>query len=549
MYQVRINCSGVSNCFTDPQLALDAASLGDIIEIEAGAEFQGRYLLPNKTQGSGWIYIRSSRHAELPPPGTRIGPQQAALMPRLVMHDREGFVMAARFGAHHYRFTGIEFTKRVSNSFSAQIIDIGKDAGGASATSISELPHHIIFDRVWVHGTSADATLEGIRLDGMHLAVIDSYISDIHKVGNGDTQAILGLNTAGPIKIVNNYLEAAGENVMFGGGDPKITVANGGISATHRAVGCYTGPALPGECGMLPSDIEIRGNHFYKPLSWNVNDPSYAGIRWSVKNLFELKNAQRVIVEGNIFENSWPDAQAGFGIVLTPRNQEGTAPWTTISDLRMENNYVTNTNNGFGLLVSDNLHPSESVRRISIANNIWDKAARNIFEMTRYPYPTAPVFAPGTQLSIVHNTWLHRSQGNSFLLLGDNNSLLANHIDYKDNVMTEGASGVIGSMSDYWTNYDFSRNLIIHNSGGTSSYPGNSTAAGINLVEFADYAGGDYQLSPTSPFRNSASDGQDPGADVQGVRAAIACVLRGNCSGSVDVTAPNSPMRLRLVPD
>ena len=38
------------------------------------------------------------------------------------------------------------------------------------------------------------------------------------------------------------------------------------------------------------------------PLSWRIGDPSYAGTEWSVKNLFELKNARRVLVDGNIFQ-------------------------------------------------------------------------------------------------------------------------------------------------------------------------------------------------------------------------------------------------------
>ena len=39
-----------------------------------------------------------------------------------------------------------------------------------------------------------------------------------------------------------------------------------------------------------PSDIEVSGNHFFKPLTWKVDDPSYLGTPWTVKNIFELKN-------------------------------------------------------------------------------------------------------------------------------------------------------------------------------------------------------------------------------------------------------------------
>ena len=77
--------------------------------------------------------------------------------------------------------------------------------------------------------------------------------------------------------IINNYLEAAGgENVMFGGADQSIP-------------------------DLIPSDIGIRGNYFFKPLTWKKDDPSYGGKHWTVKNLFETKNARRVVIDGNLF--------------------------------------------------------------------------------------------------------------------------------------------------------------------------------------------------------------------------------------------------------
>jgi hypothetical protein len=48
----------------------------------------------------------------------------------------------------------------------------------------------------------------------------------------------------------------------------------------------------------------------------------FDGNPFIVKNLFELKNAERVLFESNILENSWGGfSQAGFAILLTPKNQ------------------------------------------------------------------------------------------------------------------------------------------------------------------------------------------------------------------------------------
>lgn len=54
--------------------------------------------------------------------------------------------------------------------------------------------------------------------------------------------------------------------------------------------------------------------------------PEWKGAR-SVKNLFELKHAKRVLVEGNVFENNWADGQTGMAIVLKSTNQGGGNPW------------------------------------------------------------------------------------------------------------------------------------------------------------------------------------------------------------------------------
>ena len=68
----------------DLQAALDQAQLGDTIVLEAGATFTGSVQLPNKTTGSGWIYVVSSKLASLPAAGQRVGPNDAVNMPKIV---------------------------------------------------------------------------------------------------------------------------------------------------------------------------------------------------------------------------------------------------------------------------------------------------------------------------------------------------------------------------------------------------------------------------------------------------------------------------------
>ncbi len=261
------------------QRALNKATCGDTIMLEAGATFIGNFKLPNK-DCTGLIVIRSSADdSNLPAEEERITPAFAPFLPKILSNNSSPAIRTEK-GAHDFRLIGLEIGVTADVYKLWNLIQLG--SGGKTT---ADLPHDIVIDRCFVHGNDTGGIRRGIVLNGATMAVINSHVSNFHEVG-ADSQAILGYNGPGPFKIVNNYLEGAGENVMFGGADARIK-------------------------NLVPSDIEIRRNHFFKPLSWRKDDPSYAGKPWAVKNLFELKNARRVLVEGNVFENSWVSLAAG----------------------------------------------------------------------------------------------------------------------------------------------------------------------------------------------------------------------------------------------
>src|SRR6185312_5332261 len=203
-----------------------------------------------------------------------------------------------------------------------------------------------IVDRCYLHGDPVIGARRGIAMNARSGAVVDSYIADIKKAGE-DAQAISGWNGPGPYKIVDDYLEAAGENVMFGGQDPSIQ-------------------------DLVPSDIEVRGNHFAKKLAWKSGEPGYQGTDWQVKNIFELKNAQRVLVEGNLLEYNWVQAQNGYSILFTVRDQDGGAPWSVVQDVTFKDNVVRHIANGINILGQDDDYSSQQAKRILIANNLFE---------------------------------------------------------------------------------------------------------------------------------------------------------------------------------
>ncbi|HWQ35194.1 MAG TPA: hypothetical protein VNQ79_20280, partial [Blastocatellia bacterium] len=202
----------------DLQAALDSAQPGDVISIQAGATFTGNFTLPNKP-GSDWIIVRTSTpDSSLPAPGTRMTPDRAGQLARIVSPNADA-ALKTQAGAHHFRFIGIEFTIGSNVSPNYGVVQFGSSDN--SQSSLDAVPHDLIIDRCWIHGNATGDVSRGVSLNSARTAVIDSHISDCHGVGF-DTQAIAGWNGPGPFRIVNNYLEGAGENVMFGGADPKI---------------------------------------------------------------------------------------------------------------------------------------------------------------------------------------------------------------------------------------------------------------------------------------------------------------------------------------
>lgn len=314
----------------DLQAALNAARPGDEILLARGGHYTGSFVLPMLPESAtAFITIRTDAEA-LPADGTRITPAASGTL-AVIQSTTSDPALRTAPGAHHWRFENIEFGP--TRTGTSAIIELGDPHQGAA-----DVPHHLVFDRVYVHGDPEAGQRRGIALNSAATEIRNSYIADIKGVGM-DTQAIAGWNGPGPFVIENNYLEAAGENIMFGGGDPSIE-------------------------GLVPRGIVIRGNHIARPLSWRE-------ARWSVKNLFELKNAAEVTVENNLFETHWGGGQPGYAIVLTPRNQDGGAPWSTVDHVRFTHNVVRHVAAGVNISGSDDRHPSGPGRDITIEDNLF----------------------------------------------------------------------------------------------------------------------------------------------------------------------------------
>ncbi len=521
------------NAGGDFQAALNSATCGDTIVLQAGASFPGPFYLPNKAcppasgqAGTGWVYIQSSAYTSLPPPGTRVSPSDAVNMPKLVAPNNQSAALITWHGntgeapnpAHHYRFVGIEMAPAPGVNPGAIVY-----LHANNTTAVSQLPHDITFDRVYIHGDPNVGAAKGIVGNAAAISVVDSWISDIKELirVNPDTQAFIAWNTPGPIKLVNNHLEAAGENVLFGGASPMIS-------------------------NVLESDIEIRRNHFYKPVTWNPSHPSYAGAHWGVKNSLEFKHGIRVLVEGNVFENCWADAQGGNMVIFHPIAEVSTVPWVQVSDVTVRYNLLKNAGTAFVLFGDAVYQPRAKIyntlqsQRVLIQNNLaihmgWQYSPRGLqrlFEMG----PDG-----GADFTIDHNTALFDGGGQAGLYFTtDGLTTKWSNLIVTNNIMSAGAypvgapaSGGFGSVALAYatTSHTFAKNAQIGpwpTAGGVQ--PGKFTGAdywslgfpaNVAAVQFTNVATGDYRLAPGSPYKNAGTNGKDLGIDFTALSEAI----------------------------
>ena len=529
----------------DFQAALNSANCGDTITLQAGATYGGVFYFPQKSCDSGhWIIVRtSSPDSALPPEGTRMTPCYAGVgslpgRPALHCTSTKNVLAKVQFinktgygpvvfsnGANHYRLIGLEVTRTAGTSVVSNLITPDVNAGASD----------IVLDRLWVHGTAQDETTRGAYLSGVtSIAIIDSFFTDFHCVSVSgsctDSQAVAGgagnLPT-GPFKIYDNFLEASGENIIFGGSASTIT----------------------------PADIEIRRNHLFKPLTWMPGHSGFVGGAdgnpFIVKNHFETKNAKRILFEGNILENVWGGVgQYGYSIEITPKNQaennQNICPICEVTDVTIR--YTTISHVGGVMVLANAASSAGGVPADGQRYSIHDIIADDVSDVT---YNGRGTFAqistvPQPNIQNVQIDHVTVFQPHVMFNLGADATEKMVNFKFTNSILNAGSSpftttgGGTGNCAYLQTPnvivpacfapYVFTKNAIIAvpSNVGTTNWPaGNWFPAAVSNVGFVKYnngSGGDYHLLSTSPYKNAGTDGRDLGADVDTVLADIAGV-------------------------
>jgi hypothetical protein len=467
------------------QNAIDTVRQGDTILLDPGATFMGPITLGSKIdrglpltiETAGWSFHH------------RVGPSNASLMASILSPGSNLPAIQTEPGANRYFLVGLNIASASATSVVDTLVTLGDGTVAQSNT-----PHDIALVQCYIHALSGQTLKRGVALNAANLTVQDSYLSGFKAIGQ-DSQALAGWNGPGFFNIQDNYLEAAGENVLFGG------------------VYGY----------VVPSNITIRNNLFSKQLSWDPYDPSYAGTPWTVKNLLELKNANYVTIDTNHFQNNWVGAQDGHAIVLTPRGAQSGGSWVTVSNVKFTDNILDHVAGVFNILGSDDSSASQVMTNILIGHNLFGGdigAATNEWGGGGHFLDLASGLNGGTQNVVVdHNTVL--SAITTAIVTGTHTGF-----QYTNNILFQGYYTILvngfGESPAGWAQalpgYTITHNAIIW--GDSSRWPpGNwfpafSYNVGFVRFQYPNFQNGDFRLLSTSPYHNAATDGTDLGANI-----------------------------------
>ena len=537
------------NAGGDLQAALNSAQCGSTIELQAGATFTGPFEFPAKSCDSNhWIIVRSSSpDSALPAEGQRLTPCYAGVasllgrpnypcnnphnvLAKLIVSGSENTLVVFQSGADHYRLLGLELTRPTGTKVAPTLVSV--DKGGTAG--------YIVLDRSWLHGTTQDDTRDGFNLTGTnYVAVVNSYFSDFHcAAACTDAHAVsggAGNHQDGPYKIEDNFLEASGEAIMFGGAKATKT----------------------------PTDITIQFNHFFKPWQWMPGNHPFVGgpdgNPFIVKNHFELKNAARVLVEANLMDNSWGGfTQTGYGIVLTPKNQItksglDVCQLCQVTDVTIR--YVQISHAGGGIVMATGLsHGKDGGGGPALAGTRWSIHDVVLDDLsTKYAGP-GTVFQisnswpknPLNTVTINHITGFPDSTG-TMMFMGNKitNPEMYGFV-FTNSIVTTGRYPVLNTghgqescafkdvpittITKCFTTYTFANNGLVTPppQDPPSAWPANNmfaqTVDDVGFTNFNNGNGGNYELLPKSPYKNKGTDDKDLGADIVGLNEALANV-------------------------
>jgi hypothetical protein len=200
----------------------------------------------------------------------------------------------------------------------------------------------------------------------------------------------------------------------------------------------------------------------------------------------------------------------------------------------VRNNIVRHATSGINILGSDNEHRSQEAKRIRITNNL-------LVDIVADRAEDSPYFLQingGEQITVAHNTV--QQTGKIISAYGAPTAAFV----FRDNIAEFNRYGIVcltnGSdcggdnvFCNCFPGGVFKGNVFADNLGAAANdqvadkYPaGNYFVSSFQRIGFSDFAHGDWSLAAASRTRKRATDGTDPGVNLDALIAAGAMAAR-----------------------
>lgn len=281
----------------------------------------------------------------------------------------------------HWVFEGLEISIKNDVDGVYGLLTFGD---GAAASAILGTPEDFEVSHCYIHqlaGSHGTAS-KGIFTNARHVKIHDSVVIGFTRA---EAQAINGVASPGPVWIINNFVSASGEAIMFGGGGSPSGIANGHVRIYGNDVwkpplwkitlntahwGGYNGtsyppdptvyciydetrdPDRPGgewiydgpadtwyQCGsdhlwhmVMTTPFHCDGSGFMAGTTTVCGGPSH-------KDALEIKSGFDIDYVANRVENSWADGQSGEAFNLSAENN-GNMPGMRGDHIRLLSNAV-----------------------------------------------------------------------------------------------------------------------------------------------------------------------------------------------------------------
>lgn len=193
-----------------------------------------------------------------------------------------------------------------------------------------------VFEQCVSIGDPAKGQHRGFCPHGTDAIITDSFIDECWLVGR-DAAAIGGWDGTNGLLVNNSYLGGGAQSILFGGADP----------------------ANPSR---TPQKIQIQKCILSKNPNWYT-------LGAQIKTALELKNAVDVTVQDTVMEYAGiSGGSTGYVCLLTPRNQNNTAPFSSVQRVLLERCLMRFGGGAFNLLGQDDTNPSGPLMDITIRN-------------------------------------------------------------------------------------------------------------------------------------------------------------------------------------